>query len=239
MHVTHTAAAQPVTILANPACKDPDMAIDDPTELIDAWLTTWASIRGIRRTELDGWPLMHVASPSRETELVCLDPGVETFTDLTRHVAGDPRAMLTVVGRDIGPYLTARMPPGVRIDRDDETLMSADLTGEDVPPLADGLTFRWTIDAHRTTYSVEAGDTVAAEGSVGVHDGWATFDAVETTPAFQRRGLGRHVMTTLTRQAVGRGATRGVLAASAQGRSLYTALGWQPRLEMLSLMGHE
>lgn len=213
------------------------MTPDAPTELIDAWLATWAHIRDIRVDELDGWPLVRVASPSRETELICVEPAAETFTALMGHVAGDPRAMLTVVGRDVGPYLTARLLPAVRIDRDDETLMSTDLVDEGVPPLGDDLTFRWEVDDHRTTYSVEAGDAVAAVGSVGVIDGWATFDAVETTPAFQRRGLGRHVMATLTRQAMGRGATHGVLAASAPGRGLYTALGWQPRLEMLSLMG--
>lgn len=213
------------------------MTSADTAELIDAWLATWLHVRDIRSTELDGWPLVHVASLTRETELVCADPGVEAFTALVGHVAGDPRAMLTVVAPDVGPYLTAPLLPGVRIDRDDETLMYADLTDGPVPPLPHDLTFRWDIDDHRATYAVEAGDVVAAVGSVGVLDGWATFDAVETTPRFQRRGLGSHVMATLTRQATGRGATRGVLAASAPGRGLYVSLDWEPRLEMLSLMG--
>ncbi|AWB91893.1 GNAT family N-acetyltransferase [Aeromicrobium chenweiae] len=213
------------------------MRTDSTTELIDAWLATWIHIRGIHAGQLDGWPIVHVGSRTRETELVCVDPGIEAFTELMGHVAGDPRAMLTVVAEDVGTYLTAHLLPGVRIDRDDETLMSTELVDEGVPPLADDLTFRWDIDDHAMTYSLESADTVAAHGSVGVLNGWATFDSVETTPAFQRRGLGRHVMATLTRQAMGRGATRGVLAASAQGRDLYTALGWEPRLEMLSFMG--
>lgn len=72
---------------------------------------------------------------------------------------------------------------------------------------------------------------------MAVLDDWATFDNVETTPDFQRQGLGRHVMAALTTQAMGRGATSGVLAASADGRGLYESLGWEPALEMLSLMG--
>jgi len=213
------------------------MAPDDVQQVVDEWIATWTHIRGITAGRVDGWPLVHVAAASRETELVCLDPGVDDFVALMRHVRGDPRAMLTVAARDVGPYLTARRPSGVRVDRDDEALMSATLGDDPIPPLPDEMTFRWDVDGQRITYTLEAGDAVAAVGSVGVLGELATFDAVETMPAFQRRGLGRHVMATLTAQARGRGAVRGVLAASAQGRQLYTSMGWDTRLEMVSLMG--
>jgi GNAT superfamily N-acetyltransferase len=213
------------------------MDVHDDRDLVDRWIATWVHVRGITVSEVDGWPLVQVSSVTRETELVCLDPGVDEFTALTRHVAGDPRAMLTVAARDVGPYLTIRRPAGVRVDRDDEALMTTTFTELPVPRLDDELTFRWDVEDHRITYTVESGDRVAASGTVGVLGAVATFDAVETTPAFQRRGLGRHVMTTLTSQAMGRGATHGVLAASAPGRQLYIALGWDVRLEMLSLMG--
>lgn len=206
-------------------------------ELVDRWLATWLHVRGITSTEVDGWPLVHVGTATRETELVCTDPGVEEFTALMRHVANDPRAMLTVAAHDVGPYLVTRRPDGVRVDRDDEALMSTTFSETPVPRLDDEFTFRWDVEDHRITYTVESGDRIAAAGTVGVLGEAATFDAVETTPCFQRRGLGRHVMTTLTQQAMGRGATTGVLAASAPGRSLYTSLGWDVRLELLSLMG--
>lgn len=213
------------------------MALDDARQITDQWIATWMRIRDITASEVDGWPLVHVAGPSRETELVCLDPGVGPFVDLMRHVEGDPRAMLTVVAQDVGPYVVARRPPGVRVDRDDEALMTAELVDHPVPALEPDLTFRWEVDDHRTTYSLESGDSVAAVGTVGVLGDIATFDRVETMPAFQRRGLGRHVMATLTVQAMGRGATHGVLAASAQGRQLYRSIGWDTRLEMFSVMG--
>lgn len=206
-------------------------------DLIECWIATWAHIRDIDVLELDGWPFVQVHSSTRETELVCVDPGVEAFTSLMRHVEGDARAMLTVVAPDVGPYLIAPRPAGVRIDRDDETLMCTELQDAPIPPLDAELTFRWDIEPHHTIYTVESGESVAALGTVGILGGFATFDRVETMPAFQRRGLGRHVMTTLTNQAMGRGATHGVLAASAQGRQLYLALGWEAPLEMLSLMG--
>ena len=213
------------------------MVLDDSRQLVDQWISTWMHIRGITMVEVDGWPLVHVAGPSRETEMVCLDPGVPEFVDLARHVAGDPRGMLTVVAEDVSPYLAARLPAGVRVDRDDESLMSTRLVDRPAPPLPVDLTPRWEIDERRSTYGLESGDAVAAVGTVGVLGRVATFDRVETTPSFQRRGLGRHVMTALTAHALDRGATHGVLAASAQGRELYTALGWTTRLEMLSLMG--
>jgi GNAT superfamily N-acetyltransferase len=213
------------------------MVLETSQQLVDQWLATWVHIRGIGASTVDGWPLVHVGSTTRETELVCLDPGTESWPGLVRHVAGDPRAMLTVVADDVGPYLTAPRVPGTRVDRDDETLMSAVLVDDTVPALPADLTFRWDVAPHRATYTLESGDSVAAVGTVGVLGQVATFDGVETMPAFQRRGLGRHVMATLTAQAMGRGATHGVLAASAQGRQLYSSLGWDVRLEMLSLMG--
>lgn len=213
------------------------MVLETSQQLVDQWLATWAHIRGISTSVVGDWPLVHVGSATRETELVCLDPGVEAWPALLRHVAGDPRAMVTVVSEDVGPYLTAARPLRTRIDRDDETLMSTTLVDGPIPSLPPDLTFRWDVAEHRATYTLESGDSVAAVGTVGVLGHVATFDGVETMPAFQRRGLGRHVMATLTAQAMGRGATHGVLAASAQGLSLYASLGWESRLEMLSVMG--
>lgn len=219
------------------ACEDRPMVLDTSQQIIDQWIATWVRLRGISTSEVEGHRLVHVAGPSRETELICVDPGVDELVRLSHHVAHDPRAMLTVVADDVGPYLTTRLPPGVRIDRDDETLMSTRLVDHPIPALADDLTFRWDVVGHGTTYTLEAGRSIAAVGTVGVLGPVATFDRVETMPAFQRRGLGRHVMAALTVQAMGRGATHGVLAASAQGRQLYSTLGWRDRLEMLSLMG--
>ena len=219
------------------ACEDRPMVLDTSRQIIDQWIGTWVHLRGITTSEVDGHRLVHVAGPSRETELICVDPGVADMLRLTQHVAHDPRAMLTVVADDVGPYLTTRLPSGVRIDRDDETLMSTRLVDHPIPALPDDLTFRWDVVGHGTTYTLESGQSIAAVGTVGVRGQVATFDRVETMPAFQRRGLGRHVMAALTVQAMGRGATHGVLAATAQGRQLYSSLGWRDRLEMLSLMG--
>jgi GNAT superfamily N-acetyltransferase len=213
------------------------MTVSTEGELVERWITTWAHVRGLETSIVDGWPLVHVRSRTRETELICIDPGPEAFADLFTHIAGDARAMLTVIADDVSPYTAVSLPPGVRVDRDDETLMTTTFAPIDAPPLDPQFTARWDIDDHRATYVLESGDRVAAEGTMGILGEDATFDAVETTPAFQRRGLGRHVMATLTAYALESGALRGVLAASAPGRLLYESLGWDPAHEMLSLMG--
>ncbi len=206
--------------------------------LLDRWISTWVHLRERRVTTIDRWPVVHVDSASRRTELVCADPGVAAVSALLPHVAGDDGAMLTVVGRDLTDYRTMALPPDVRVDRDDETLMSTLLRLRSAPAAPDGLTGTFQIDGPRTTYRLDDGERVAAEATMAVEDGrWVTFDAVETTPAFRRRGLARHVMTTMCARAAAAGATHGVLVASADGRALYEALGWTVERELLSLMG--
>ncbi|WP_332666303.1 GNAT family N-acetyltransferase [Aeromicrobium sp.] len=213
------------------------MTVSTQHELVARWIATWVHARGLETSIADGWPLVHVGSRTREIELICIDPGPQAFADLFGNIDGDARAMLTVIADDVSPYMALALPPGVRVDRDDETLMTTTFAPIDAPPLDPEFTTRWDVDEHRAMYVVESGERVAAEGTIGILGSDATFDAVETTPAFQRRGLGRHVMATLTAYAMESGAAEGVLAASSPGRMLYESLGWDPAYEMLSLMG--
>ncbi|MBC7631888.1 GNAT family N-acetyltransferase [Aeromicrobium sp.] len=213
------------------------MPDDVRTSIAERWLKVWAHTRGLDVSTVDGWPFVHVGSVTRETELLCVEPGTETFAELMRHVLGRPRAMLTVLATDARPYAALLLPANIRVDRDDETLMVTSLSRMPIPPLGSGLTARWDIDGNSATYAVEWGGSLAAEGTIGVLGRDATLDAVETTPAFQRRGLARHVMAVVTEYALDAGADTGILAATPQGRRLYEALGWRPTLQMLSLMG--
>lgn len=205
-------------------------------ELTERWVAAWAHVRGIEVTELDGWPLVHTRSRTRESELICTDPGPENFLALARHVEGDPRAMLTVIAEHIAPYAALELPPGTRVDRDDETMMTVTLQPTATSHDAE-FTARWDITDNNVLLRLETGEQVAAEGTVGVLGELAVFDAVETSRSFRRRGLGTCVMSMLTSYAMDHGATEGVLAATAQGRALYEALGWSVALEMRSLMG--
>lgn len=79
----------------------------------------------------------------------------------------------------------------------------------------------------------DASGAQAARGTMGLTGPDAIADKVLTEPAHRRHGLGRAVMGALTRDARTRGATRGLLVASAEGRSLYTTLGWRPVAQVL------
>lgn len=205
-------------------------------DLVMRWVRAWAHARGLQVEQVHGWPLVHVRGPSRETEIVCVDPGRAAFDRLAQHAARDPRAMLTVFGRDLAAYHASPLPPGLRVDRDDELFMASTLVPSpvDVP---DGFAARWLVEGARAGYTLDDGERVAAEGTVGVRETDAVFDAVETSPGHRRLGLGRHVMNALTTWAVDRGANTGLLAASADGAGLYSSLGWEATLEMWSLMG--
>lgn len=205
--------------------------------LIQTWTTAWAHVRGVPVDQVAGWPRLHLAAITRETELICHDPGIDAFRALLPHIAGDPRAMLTVVGRELAAYDRVELPDDVRLDRHDETLMTTRLVPVEDAPADPGFTVGWDHRGHVATYWLETGGRIAAEGSVGVMGEHATFDAVETTPRFRRRGLGRHVMATLTDHALAAGAQQGVLAASSQGRMLYESIGWGAALQLRSFMG--
>ena len=74
---------------------------------------------------------------------------------------------------------------------------------------------------------VAADGETASVGRVVTVDGFAIYDRIETHAAHRRRGLARAVMGRLSEIAQSRDASRGVLVATAEGKSLYEALGWQ------------
>ncbi|WEK20906.1 MAG: GNAT family N-acetyltransferase [Candidatus Pedobacter colombiensis] len=66
----------------------------------------------------------------------------------------------------------------------------------------------------------------AAIGRVVIVDHFAIYDRIETHPDHRRNGLGSIVMKTLEALAINRGARKGILVATAEGRALYEKLGW-------------
>ena len=221
-------------------------------EITRRWVAGWAHSRGISVGTVEGWPIAHVRSASRAWEIVCVEPDPEAWESLLDDIAGDRTAMLTVVAADPGPYLAQVRAP-VRVDRADELLMrrelrnsqgiegiDVDTLGIDATPVTDVTPYDVQRDEEpdgRLVIRLVTDEKVAAEGHVAVVGEDAVFDRIETTPAFQRRGLARWAMAELTRFAVEQGATTGLLVASADGAALYTALGWEHVAPVRSLMG--
>jgi predicted GNAT family acetyltransferase len=69
------------------------------------------------------------------------------------------------------------------------------------------------------------GDTVSS-ARLAPSGRYGVIDKVWTKPAHQRRGLGTILMTKLGNRALDSGLTTGLLSATADGRALYSALGW-------------
>lgn len=89
----------------------------------------------------------------------------------------------------------------------------------------------YRLDATRGTISVvRAFDPTGNEAAIGrvvVVDGFAIYDRIETRPEHRRRGLARAVMQALETIAREKGAVRGVLVATPDGRALYESLDWE------------
>lgn len=69
--------------------------------------------------------------------------------------------------------------------------------------------------------AVVAGGRAAVVGDAAVHD------RIATDVQHRRRGLARAVMGALGDAAAERGAARGLLVGTSEGRALYTGLGWR------------
>ncbi len=205
-------------------------------DLTRRWAAAWARTRCVELGEVAGWPKVYVAAASRATEIVCAEPDRATWLSLVGQVKDDPTAMLSVVSHLREEYV---VPPGARLDRDDETLMvlrheaqllssAVDLTGFDVDRVDDG---------DRLTVRLVAEGRVVTEGTLGMVGRDAGYDMVETLPAYRRRGLAGWVMTELGRAATERGAGTGLLVATAEGAGLYRSLGWTEVAPMRSVRG--
>lgn len=199
------------------------------------WVAGWARALGVGTGVVAGWPIVHVRSASRAFELVCAEPDTDAWETLLDDIAGDRTALLTLVSAAPDHYL-GTLPHGVRVDRDDEVLMCTDNLVVETPAV-EGYDVERDVTDERVTVRLTVDHTVAAEGTAGVVGGDAVFDRIETTPTYQRRGLGTWVMAELGRLVVERGATRGLLVASPDGAALYGRLGWTTRAEVRSLRG--
>lgn len=71
--------------------------------------------------------------------------------------------------------------------------------------------------------------SIAATGKLAVIDQWALHDRIRVAEEHRRHGLGRAIMWALGAEGVRRGASHGLLAATAMGRALYQSIGWQDR----------
>jgi ribosomal protein S18 acetylase RimI-like enzyme len=198
------------------------------TRLARQWVLGWALSRGTEPPveQAEGFRI-DVGLPHHVARYVLLDAVEPAVEAAVRKVAGSVTEPNTWLKAFVAPELVASwLPPGWT-SGPPTFLMATGLRPSEVRA-PDGYALTTETTAGVTFVRVLATDgAVAARGQIAVTGESAVVDQVETDPAHQRRGLGSLVMRTLANDAVARGASTGVLGASAEGRALYEALGWK------------
>ncbi|MDF2916990.1 MAG: hypothetical protein K0S70_1207 [Microbacterium sp.] len=187
---------------------------------VDRWVAGWCSSRQMpRRRDGDSW-LVDVATEGRSHERVASTASLKEIDRLVA-VTTAPDVRLTLVGE-----LDASMRDAVAVldpVNTSECMMSAPIPPGIVPAQVE-----IEQDGSVAYARIHMDGELAAHGQVAVNAGDAVFDRIRTMSAFQRRGLGRLIMTGLAAWAAEHQATTGILVASADGRKLYESLGWSP-----------
>lgn len=204
------------------------------TNLAMRWLKGWSATTGHPWADEDGVVRIEALMASRRFEYLLVEPNDEEFAYIGALIGGDSRDVVTVFTNKPEYYLVPH--PGLVVDRNDEALMTFPLV-RSVAIIPDGFEVQWDDQGDRVNLRVIRGNELAAIGNLAVVGRDTIFDRIETMPRFQRRGLGRFVMHTLSAWAIDRGAELGILAASADGQALYQTLGWQPECTMLMFRG--
>lgn len=208
-------------------------------DLAMRWLEGWSAATGHPWTVEDGVVRIEALMASRRFEYLLVEPNEEEFNSITALIDGDSRDVVTVFTNKPDHYLVPHA--GLVVDRDDEALMTRALERVE-SPIPEGyetqrFETKWDDHGDRVSLHVIQGDQLAAAGNLAIVGGDAVFDRVETMPRFQRQGLGRFVMHSLTNWALQNEADTGILAASADGRALYETLGWHHECAMLMFRG--
>ncbi|MFE1578128.1 GNAT family N-acetyltransferase [Streptomyces fradiae] len=197
-------------------------------DITAAWVRGWAVSRGTPPPAEEPWGY-RIEVGRGVLRHVLPEPDEPTVRFLCKSVTR-PYSWLKVLAEpeDVAGWIT----PGWVIPDDPGFMMTTRLApgGPGAPAPAPAAGYAVHSELHEGVHLVRvlAGDgSLAARGQVAPTGRTAVFDQIETYEAHQRRGLGSMVMRLLHAAAAGAGATTGVLAATAEGRALYTSLGWQ------------
>ena len=199
-------------------------------DLVRRWVEGWRLCRGLEPViEYDDAYAAVLRLPGRERELFARSDDPETVDRLVRELTAD--TWLTVTTQDGNGIARRLAAAGARPFEEQKTLMSIDLREH---PLA---TAEFESVGSLEYARVLIDGTVAAHGMVAIVGDDAVMHDIQTEPAYRRRGLGSIVMGALSRRALERGASTGLLMATTDGFHLYHKLGWLPEATMVTASG--
>jgi GNAT superfamily N-acetyltransferase len=209
----------------------PDMGVDP------AWLAEWAAAWAISRGKPapvpvhNGFYLLD-GRPQQKARYVFPDLREEVVKDMAARI-DEPFVYLKFCAPR--EAVAALLPEGWEIAAPG-FLMSADADVLAAPgAMPEGYAAALAEQDGVIALAVATADgEPAARGRLIPRGRLAAFDQIETEEAHCRRGLGSAVMRTLGREALSRGAERGILVATPAGRALYRRLGWETLSEHTS-----
>ncbi|GAA2098379.1 hypothetical protein GCM10009801_69430 [Streptomyces albiaxialis] len=196
-------------------------------EIVRAWVEGWVVSRGASPPAEEEWGFYYDIGPfHKAARYVLVEPDEARVRELTRTIGGTG-VWLAVFEEP--ERVREWIAPGWTIG-DPGYLMTTTFRRADTSGLPEGYELRVWERAGVTRVVVRAPDGgPAARGQLALPDGarTAVVDQIETVEAHRRRGLGRLVMGVLGTAALDAGVRDAVLAATDDGRALYTALGWR------------
>ncbi|SRR6266540_846002 len=206
-------------------------------DLVRRWVEGWRLCRGLEPA-IEYGDALHVVLglPGRERELFALDDEPAIVDRLASRAAED--VWLTVTTQ-YGDEVARRLADaGLEPFAEQKMLMSIELRDHAQPatpsPYELDISQRGPLEYVRI---VTADGEVAARGMAAIVGGDAVMHDIQTKPAHRRRGLGSVVMGALSRRALERGATAGLLMATTEGVYLYRTLGWLSEATMVTATG--
>jgi GNAT superfamily N-acetyltransferase len=194
--------------------------------LLHTWLQGWAAARALAppTPQADGLRV-EVGWPDQARRFVF--PRMSAAFRALGETIEEPLVFLKTCATI--EAMRAALPPRWTIQAQ-RWFMTHDASPLPPAPLPAGFALVLDVGGAATIARVVAPDgEIAANGGVVLVGGAAIFDRIGTDAAHRRRGLGRAVMGALHAHAHERGATQGLLAATAEGRALYATFGWKVR----------
>ncbi|MFI5696798.1 GNAT family N-acetyltransferase [Kribbella sp. NPDC051586] len=205
-------------------------------DLVRRWLEGWRLCRGLEPViEYGDAYAVVLRLPGRERELFARSDDAAAVDRLAAGLSAD--TWLTVTTQDGNEIARLLEAAGVRPFEEQKTLMSIDLHNHPTPQVGTSAVEELESDGPLEYVRVLIDGTIAARGMVAIVGTDAVMHDIHTDPDFRRRGLGSVVMGALTRRALERGATMGLLMATTDGFHLYRKLGWLPEATMVTASG--
>jgi GNAT superfamily N-acetyltransferase len=200
------------------------VALQADPHIVETWARGWALSRGTPPpVPTAGAFRIDVGLPQHKTRYI-----FSQVSDDVRRLAEtilDPEVHIKVCAP---PEAVQRLLPSHWMIERLGFMMTRPPANPATPPLPEGYRGEASIAPPILSVRVTIPSGLAtATGRVALVGPFAIYDQIETHEAHRRRGLGNFVMHALGKHASDQGVNRGVLVATADGRALYTTLGWQ------------